>query len=119
MGRCFEAALEVRRQLGIDVDAYICHGKPIGTGPHNNGLRYWHAWVEVQTEDGGWMVFDGTRWLDTKGEEAIFVLPRQRYYFVGQIVHDDVMRFNFVQAVTAMMEYEHYGPWCEFSKEEL
>lgn len=115
-GHCFEAALIVAMELGHDA-AVICHGKPIGLGQNNYGLRYWHAWVELPTEDGGWMVFDGSRWFNTLGQTPVMAVPQQQYYFIGQIVKDDVLRFNLEESTIAMDKYEHAGPWSDDWKE--
>lgn len=117
-GRCFEAALVVAMELGHDATV-ICHGKPVGLGEHNYGQRYWHAWCELPTEDGGWMVFDGSRWLNTMGQVPVMAIPQQRYYFIGQIVAADVLRFTLEEATGAMELFNHSGPWCDYQEDEL
>lgn len=91
--------------MGTSPDALprskVVHGHPIGRGGEAEGLRYWHAWVEVTTP-AGTVVVDYSNGLEV-------VMPRTRYYRLGQI--RDVRRYTPDQARAMAAEWGHLGPW--------
>lgn len=109
-GDCFVVAFTLAVDLAAefidtDLDVYVAHGIPTGTGGEAGGLRYWHAWVEVDDPDGEYpTVVD----LSNGGAHR---LPTVAYYRVGSIA--DVWRFTPDEAIDAAVEWGHYGPWVD------
>jgi len=81
--------------------ATLVHGVAIGTGRHNRGKPFGHAWIE--TVDGA-LVYDADH-------DKVF--PAVVFYSVGQIDPAQCQRYTRDEAVTMMLEHEHYGPWVE------
>jgi hypothetical protein len=82
-----------------DQGAVLCHGWPVGTGGNAEGLRYWHAWVEMDH-----VVYDFSN-----GKKGI--IPASLYYEAGQIERDKVVRYSWEEADALFDEHEHSGPW--------
>jgi len=100
-GDCYEVAGQL---VVIDkVDGVLCHGTPLGTGGEAEGLRYGHAWVEVNII-GATFVID-----KSNGNDAFF--PKDVYYRAGSIVDEDVVRYSRVEAARHIVKYKHWGPW--------
>lgn len=107
-GDCFWAALRTAKQYeGVEV--LVCHGKPIGRGEANLGVRYWHAWNEAR-HGNGWIVIDGA---NANGERPV-VLKRGVYYKWGQPVGTTVRRYTVQEAREWMRKLNHMGPWEDF-----
>lgn len=104
-GDCFQAALSALYALA-DESALICHGRPVNRSPQFSGMRYWHAWVEVQPHGAPWHVIDVSNGLRVG-------MKRTRYYRLGQIDPEHVARFTLAEAIEAMERFDHYGPWVE------
>jgi len=79
--------------------AVLCHGWPIGTAGPPKGLRYWHAWVEIDS-----VVYDFAN-----GKNAL--VPRSLYYEAGTIEAEKVVRYTWKEADKLFDEHEHTGPW--------
>lgn len=111
-GDCFAKAVEVARRLDDGKsEVSIVHGIPLGRGPIE-GLRYWHAWVEVidtlEFPDGttvrSAMVIDESNGLKV-------TMPPGLYYRMGEI--EDAWRWSLDAAAEEMLHCGHYGPWVE------
>ncbi len=132
-GDCFEVALRVAYELSRKGHAdhpvnyenvCVVHGTPLGRGPHNNGKRYWHAWVEHTQHwvcHAGWItekattlklesVVDRSNGLDVE-------MPRAMYYNMGRMREKHVLRFSTVgdhdEAMARADGHGHYGPWVD------
>jgi hypothetical protein len=120
-GDCFEVAGRLMQsRFRDDPTARLCHGIALGSGPENNGRRFWHAWVEHT-----WSAADLVRGMGLKvrGEQATFVmcvdqsngndgwLPAALYYRVGAIKPEEVWRYDWHDAAVKMVSTEHWGPW--------
>lgn len=101
-GDCYEAAMRTAMDLPPELNPVVVHGYATGQGPVE-GWRFHHAWVEV----GEALVFD----YSNGGQH---VLPRARYYEVGQI--EVVRRYPLVDALVTMTRRGHYGPWHRVRK---
>lgn len=108
LGDCYEAAAKfIVYDVDVDeVDKYfVCHGIVVGTGGKVLGLRYGHAWVEMQPESGfGTLVIDKSNGNDV-------VVPKEMYYRVGQIDPQNVIRYTVREARRLLVSSGHYGPW--------
>jgi hypothetical protein len=107
-GDCFSAAIRTAGELvELGLHPTIVHGTPVGTAGAPKGQRYWHAWVEIKTDDG-WIVID-----HSNGRR---VQMRQRdYYRIGQLYNagKTTWRFTLRQVLEAMARWEHNGPWVD------
>lgn len=101
-GDCFEAAIRTAERFE---KAYVVHGLPVGQGPENSGLRYWHAWVEVRDRTG-WHVHD-------LANGRVIHLPRAEYYWVGKMELGSTHRYSLTEARAEMARTGHYGPWVD------
>ncbi len=106
-GQCFinttTAVLEGR------TDCTVCHGVVTGTGDEVLGVRYGHAWLEVETdlsEIGGATI---TMCVDSC--HNLGPLPASYYYQVGQIDPESVIRYTPEQVKEMCIKHETYGPW--------
>ena len=108
-GDCFQnAVLYIIRNK--DDGVYLVHGLVTGTGEQTKGMRFVHAWTQVDD-----MVIDPTRSLDKP-----LVTRRERYYLVGHIKVGEVKIYNYKEMVDKMLSYNHYGPWdVKATEEEL
>lgn len=102
-GSCFQDALAAwREHRAAGRDAKLVHGLPIGRGAENLDQRYWHAWVEVRSDLGDWLVHDPS---------ANVVCEREEYYEIGGQTEAHVWRFTDRAVVGATARYGTYGPW--------
>lgn len=101
-GDCFEVAAKIVISPEFP-KCTLVHGLPVGQGPENFGLRYWHAWVEVNTH--GVITV-----LDLANNRRI-VKPRDEYYEAGHI--KNVWRYNKHQAFAQIKKHETWGPWVK------
>ncbi len=101
-GDCYQVAAHLLIELSWDA-LRLCHGTPIGRGEENMGKRFGHAWVEFPIGDA-WFVIDRSNGLDVSME-------RDRYYEIGQIKADEVMRYDREQLAHMIRDYGTYGPW--------
>jgi hypothetical protein len=83
----------------------IVHGTPVGTSGEIVGVRHWHAWVEMDADDGV-LVLDFSN-----GKEL--VLDRAVYYQVGQLDEATVWRFTLAEAQQLQRRHRHCGPWVD------
>lgn len=106
-GDCYAAAAHVVIEahdwkLDEQGESFIlCHGSPIGRGPIE-GVKFGHAWVEV----------NDTLVIDQSNGNNIF-MDVGRYYAIGQIKPDEVVRYTPQQLAAMIREHKTYGPWHE------
>jgi hypothetical protein len=99
-GDCYQVAYDVVTEE--DQGLLLCHGTATGQGPIE-GIRFGHAWVENPEA--------GTA-LDFSNDSNV-CMARERYYEIGQIDEDDVVRYSFEEALVNALHYRHFGPWDE------
>jgi len=98
-GNCFEAALDYLL-MHYDASLVLVHG--IVSGQQRlTGRRFCHAWCER-----GDIVYDYSN-----GRQI--VMPREVYYRIGQIKHDQCCFYTQQQARACCLHHETYGPWDE------
>lgn len=99
-GNCYDAAVGVMMAADLDLrgSMKLCHGTALGTGGDALGLRYGHAWVEVDDK----FVIDRSNGHDHFGR-------RDAYYEAGTI--RDVVRYDYDEMVAKLLSTRHYGPW--------
>lgn len=83
----------------------IVHGLPVGTGGRVAGVRYWHAWVEVETMLGVCVV-------DVSNDKDVRI-ARETFYRVGQLDEQHVWRFTPAEAERLRRRLGHCGPWVD------
>lgn len=99
-GTCFEDAFRIASRLRNESPT-IVHGIPLGRGGDADGLRYWHAWVEV-----GDVVHAPT----APGKHV--EVSKMLFYLLGKIDPEHCRRFSLREAVFHATDvYGHYGPW--------
>lgn len=105
-GDCFSAAAYVL--LDELPDAQLCHGHVW----HEKSGRHWHAWVEqeavLQFPDYGPVTVRSV--IDRSNGHSSY-LPVGAYYNLGGVDADEVRRYTRDEAVAAMLEHGHFGPW--------
>ena len=97
-GDCYEAAWKLIDGMS-EVGATLVHGKPVGTGEENNGIRFGHAWVELSIAI-----------LDPSNGKLVMVL-RDEYYKVGKIRAKDNRVYTREEAMLRAVETGTFGPW--------
>lgn len=103
-GDCFDKAVEVAERLeAYYPDIRIVHGEPIGTGGEALGIRFAHAWVELDL-NGFALVID-----ESNGNDV--TISKDSYYAFGNIVEADVVKYTLTEARVQMLRHKHYGPW--------
>jgi len=103
-GDCFDKAVEVAECLEKHYpDIRIVHGEPIGTGGEALGIRFPHAWVEL---DLNGLVFV----IDESNGNSVMI-SKNDYYTIGNIVEADAMKYTMTEARIMMLKHKHYGPW--------
>lgn len=135
-GNCFPMAMAQARRIAAEkpnAEVRIVHGLPIGRGADNDGLRFWHAWVEVTvsmpipdemppevqaqfrtaypTGIRIETVIDRSNGLEIEG------MPRGVFYNTGNLDEDHVWRFTLDEAAEMIESTTHYGPWVDHWKE--
>jgi hypothetical protein len=104
-GDCFKVAAHLAMLVGgTGCPTWLCHGSALGTGGEAAGIRYDHAWVEVEDEAGMPVVLDFSN-----GNRAVVRLGT--YYAAGTIRH--VRRYPASEIPRHLREWDHYGPWDE------
>lgn len=108
LGDCYEAAANfIAKEVSKEDESkfFLCHGIVVGTGGDVVGVRYGHAWVEMEPESGfGTLVIDRSNGRD-------ITLPKELYYRVGSIDPANVIRYTKQQAMAKLSSTGHYGPW--------
>lgn len=103
-GDCFDKAVEVAERFEKHYpDVRIVHGEPIGTGGEALGIRFPHAWVEL---DLNGLVFV----IDESNGNSVMI-SKNDYYTIGNIVEADAMKYTMTEARIMMLKHKHYGPW--------
>lgn len=105
-GNCFEHAAKIVLGWINGVPSgkrWLVHGLPVGQGAENFGLRYWHAWVEINVA-GVPMVYD-------LANNRNIVMSRTTYYRLGQI--DKIYRYDRKQTIAHVREHGQWGPWVD------
>lgn len=100
-GDCFRsAANEVI--YGGHQDGRVCHGVVTGQG-HIKGVRFAHAWVEVDYGDEAMVI-------DRSNGRAI-TMPRDLYYAIGEIDSTAVERYEKAEVLRHIQDTHQWGPW--------
>ncbi|WP_019584233.1 hypothetical protein [Thioalkalivibrio sp. ALE16] len=103
-GNCCKSAYQgleaVTRTIGRADNAELVHGLVTGTGGGIEGLRYGHAWVEIN----GIMVLDYS-------QARPMTVPRELYYRTGNIDPAKTVRYTLDVALQFLLDRKHYGPW--------
>jgi hypothetical protein len=114
-GDCFRAAFDVLLKMfadGADLDSlWLAHGMVTGTGGQAEGIRYCHAWVEVDVPLGDHSI---RLCLDGSLGGEVRQIPAALYYAGGSIDPSEVVRHSYQQALMHVLDSLHYGPWTEF-----
>ena len=98
-------AASVDGVLGFD-DIRLVHGMVSGQGPLA-GQRFVHAWAEVHDDV-----------LDYSNGNRI-IAPRELYYAVGEVVEEELVRYNVAQYRYHVMSSDHHGPWDRIFMDDL
>ena len=111
-GDCFQVAFRLQAE---DDSLTLVHGLAIGSGPENQGKRFWHAWVErtVRVECPGWPhPVDVVTVIDRANGNDV-ELPQAFYYHVGRI--DPALTYRYTRDVAARiaLRTRHFGPWAD------
>lgn len=110
-GDCYEAAgrhVYDATFSGKAEGMVLVHGVVSGQGPLE-GQRIDHAWVEVERRFPAfqvvvWFVVD-------RSQGKNVVLPREHYYWVGQVEPEECWRYAPEEAMAFMAGSGHWGPW--------
>lgn len=106
-GDCFQAALGISEVMWAQgIEAFVAHGMPIGRGPENNGVRYWHGWCEAKLPGRGWYVLEASN-----GQRL--AIKRTDYYRAGKINPEEVRRFGPDETEREKEDRGHFGPWVD------
>lgn len=104
-GDCYRQAVllaeELEAELGPDLEITIVHGLVTGTGGEAEGIRYNHAWVEVNR----------ALCADRSQGGSPVTVPVGLYYGIGSVDPDETHRYCLEQAHRHMVDLGHYGPW--------
>lgn len=109
-GNCFLVALTVMEAAQAEVDAgaaakvRLAHGLPVGTGGTVAGLRHWHAWVELDTAERGWLV------LDLSNGKRV-TMARPMFYDLAKLTESHVWRYTPTAARRLLASTRSAGPW--------
>ena len=105
-GDCGSTAYHVAHRFHLHgEDALIVHGVPVGQGPYNSGLRFFHAWVETHNDHPlGGIAVDRSNGLDVE-------MPKVLYYQIGRMDEEHVRRYTLEEAEKHMADTGHFGPW--------
>lgn len=113
VGDCFEAAIAAALEAHNEGRrALVCHGKPIGRGEHNNGIRFWHGWAEIKCA-GGWYV------LDWSGGMRRSQISRGRYYRMGRLQGQTIDRYSLHDVAQLVKQHDHVGPWKRYEEGQI
>jgi hypothetical protein len=80
--------------------AFLCHGVVIGNGGDVLGERYWHAWIELDGDQG-------TICIDRSGGKD--AAAPQNVYAVGQV--EQVTRYTLTETLVNCQRSDMAGPW--------
>jgi antirestriction protein ArdC/uncharacterized protein YjbI with pentapeptide repeats/predicted ABC-type ATPase len=141
-GDCYSAAFNLLENLterfgkqeGTEVR--MVHGIPLGTGGEAAGIRYGHAWVEVdmtpgeilrlneklrvaKTESEKARIEANIRQLRLMGDVTVYdysnggrhEIPKFLYYAMGNIDESEVRRYSLDESRKYALNNKHYGPW--------
>lgn len=104
IGDCFVVAA---RAVIDDANALaaptLVHGLPVKQVGEHAGERFWHAWVEVMIGEAPFVIDDS----NGRG----IVMPRDRYYEIGQLTEAHVHRYERGDALVMLARERNYGPW--------
>jgi len=110
LGSCFEnsfdALFHIQVVMGSVADLMknfkLVHGEAIGTGGDTFGIKYCHAWIEFEMNDGAKFCFDS---------ETKLLVVRSTFYTIGSISYTS--KYNRIEAFDMINKFGHYGPWEE------
>lgn len=109
MAECYNLAFHHILDHGEnDKSMRLCHGIPKGQGGEAQGLRYGHAWIEFDMR----AIAGGARHAFVIDLVANVIVPRDRYYKLGDIDTTQVRRYTRQQAIKNALKYENLGPWA-------
>lgn len=141
-GDCYQEALTLSQALTNkyinepETKVSVVHGIPLGTGGDAAGLRYGHAWVEVdrtatemlrlkeqlreaKSDAERAKVEETMELLRRVGDVVVYdysngnkyEIPKFLYYAMGNIDESDARKYSSEDAVRKSLDNEHYGPW--------
>lgn len=134
-GDCYSTALNTAVELAAvnpTAKVRIVHGVPLGTGGEAEGIRFGHAWVEVENdtrEQLEQMLENMSDEMRSQMEELIKLrlqmgvdvidksngndvrMPKGMYYSIGNIDPNFVRSYSVDEALQIATEMGHYGPW--------
>lgn len=134
-GDCYSATLDAAISLAASnptAKIRVVHGVPLGTGGDAEGIRYGHAWVEIETspqEDLAALLENVSDEIRSQMEELIKLrmqmsvyvidrsngkdlrLPKPVYYGIGNIDENFTRSYTVEEARQNAFEMGHYGPW--------
>jgi hypothetical protein len=107
-GHCYEAAygLMLNSPLICTEKLFLCHGVAVqSVHPHQ---PMGHGWIEEYEQiSRAWFVRDGLF--------PAVLIPKDRYYAIGKIDPEKVVRYSTAQARHLYKEHGHCGPWSELT----
>lgn len=141
-GDCYSTALTLAQKLSRkfkddkNTQVYVVHGIPLGNGGEAEGIRYGHAWVEVDRtqaeiakleealkkatiERNKTMIEEQIQNLREIGDATVYdysnggknEIPKFLYYAIGNIEESEVRRYQPSEANELASKKKHYGPW--------
>ena len=141
-GDCYQEALDLSRTLTRrysdekETKVSVVHGIPQGTGGDAAGLRYGHAWVEVdrtatemlrlkeqlreaKSDAERAKIEETMELLRLVGDVVVYdysngnkyEIPKFLYYAMGSIDESDARKYSSEDAMRKSLDNEHYGPW--------
>lgn len=90
--------------LNGNTRAVLCHGVREGSIGDGLSLRCWHAWVEVEVDDGEVLCID-----QSNGQRT--TMPQNDYYERGRVNH--VTRYDRDEARSQWNANRDMGPWAK------
>jgi hypothetical protein len=112
-GHCYEDALMILTEGRYDKENSTCflvHGYPhlkAASGGHEAGTKYGHAWIERDTD------FNGIIHTECISVFPYVILPRDMFYFHGEIDQKEVVRYAKGMAQCMALMNDNNGPWDE------
>lgn len=135
-GSCYEVAAKA----AVENRLVLVHGWPVGQGGEIKGLRYGHAWCEMEEEvefppgtsesfvgslgglvkEDGRLVMPIRMALDlTAPAEDLLVVPCALYYFAGGIRPSSCIPYQWEEVSELLVKHRTWGPWREPPEEYI
>ena len=106
-GTCFTDSVAIVTEMirnGAALDTLrLVHGAPIGSGEHNKGKRFWHAWVEITDPDRPVVL--------TVVAGELRAVERRDFYKYGHLDNSWVIRHRVEDVIAHLDAFGHAGPW--------